>query len=34
MAYNCYKEIDQWNIYFKEDDYTDYVVFQDDDIMI
>ena len=29
MAYN--KEIDQWTIYFKEDAYTDYVIFPDDD---
>ena len=32
MAYN--EEIDQWTIYFKEDDYTDYVIFPDDDIII
>ena len=32
MAYN--KEIDQWTIYFKEDAYTDYVIFPDDDIII
>ena len=28
VAYN--KEIDQWTIYFKEDDYTDHVIFPDD----
>ena len=32
VAYN--EEIDQWTIYFKEDDYTDYVIFPDDDIII
>ena len=32
MAYN--KEIDQYHGYFKEDDYTDYVIIPDDDIMI
>ena len=32
MVYN--KEIDQWTIYFKEDAYTDYVIFPDDDIII
>ena len=32
VTYN--KEIDQWTIYFKEDDYTDYVIFPDDNIMI
>ena len=32
MAYN--KEIDEWTIYFKENDYIDYVIFPDDDIMI
>ena len=32
VAYN--EEIDRWTIYFKEDDYTDYVIFPDDDIII
>ena len=32
VAYN--KEIDQWTIYFKEDDYTDYVIFPDNDITV
>ena len=32
VAYN--KEIDQWTIYFKEDDYIDYVIFPDNDITV
>ena len=32
VAYN--KDIDQWTIYFKEDDYTDYVIFPDKDVKI
>ena len=32
VAYN--KEIDQWIIYFKEDDYADHVVFPDNDITV
>ena len=32
VAYN--KVIDQWTIYFKEDDYTDYVIFPDNDITV
>ena len=31
VAYN--EEIDQWTIYFK-DDYTDYVIFPDNDITV
>ena len=31
-AYN--KDIDQWTIYFKEDNYTDYVIFPDKDVKL
>ena len=31
-AYN--KDIDQWTIYFKDDNYTDYVIFPDKDIKL
>ena len=32
VSYN--KDIDQWTIYFKDDDYTDYVIFPDKDVKI
>jgi len=32
VAYN--KDIDQWTIYFKDDNYTDYVIFPDKDVKI
>ena len=31
-AYN--KDIDQWTIYFEEDNYTDYIIFPDKDVKL
>ena len=31
-AYN--KDTDQWTIYFKDDNYTDYVIFPDKDVKL
>ena len=30
----CNKDIDQWTIYFKDGNYTDYVIFPDKDVKL